>query len=417
MSATITGGVANQPDAPEVKFGFGRNDGWFEAEIVEDDERVIDTPSISEVTEHDLVFEEAQTGNFAQNWLVDLTVYPRPNDDGTTPTITITNNGGVRKGSGNKLETEDGGDGIAETVTVATSQRTMQFSVTGSIRATGPAAKIFKRFADGTLAAHCEDAVNSRIAGATTDMLPIFTGYTASNSSGDYTRTPDSWVYDLGQALTCISPWNDNAGNRKAGTAITPRHVGLAAHFEYPVNTVLRFVTADNQTVTRTVIGKKRHPEYVPHFPDVTIYLLDSDLPPSIQPCKVLPSNWSDYLPNGPKWIAALCLDQEEKALVTDLRAFLEGRASFQLPNKTDEEVLYEDKIAGDSGNPAFLIINGELVCLTFWTGGGAGNGTFLTSEILDMNQMIADLDAAEGINTGYTIQTVDLSGFPTFNS
>jgi len=59
---------------------------------------------------------------------------------------------------------------------------------------------------------------------------------------------------------------------------------------------------------------------------------------------------------------------------------------------------------------------------LYLWTFGGAGSGTFLTPQIAAMNQMIAamnqmiaDLDAAASINTGYTIQTVDLSAYPSF--
>ncbi|WAQ94057.1 hypothetical protein MAR_006528, partial [Mya arenaria] len=43
-----------------------------------------------------------------------------------------------------------------------------------------------------------------------------------------YVRNPHCWAYPLD--LTCISPWNSNQGNRKAGTLITPRHAVWAKH-------------------------------------------------------------------------------------------------------------------------------------------------------------------------------------------
>lgn len=418
MNWEITGGVVNQPNLPKVEFGFGRNDGWFDAEIVTNGERVINSPSSSEVTTSDRVNLVSTPGVFAQNYTILPTVYPRIGDTEQVPSVAITNNGGVRisQESPYKLETEDAGDAVSETVTLTTPQRTLNLPVTGSTRSGGDSASTFLRFAAASLAHHCEDAVNSHIAGATTAMLPIFTDYSASNSSGSYSRNPACWAYDIRQAMTCISPWNSNAANRKAGVALTKRHIANAAHYEYPVGTTVRFITADNVTVTRTVIGKKRHPDYTPYSPDITLYLLDSDLPESITPCKVLPSNYADYLPTGPEQIATLCLDQEEKALVTDLRSYGSTTVTFKYPDTPEEQILYEDKISGDSGNPAFLIVNSELVCLTLWTYGGAGSGTFLTPQIAAMNQMIVDLDTTAGISTGYTIQTVDLSGFTNFN-
>ena len=417
MAWQITGGVANQPDVPRVEFGFGRNNGWFSAEIIPNGERVVSSPSQTEATDRDRVNLVSAPGLLARDYRIEPTVYPRPGCTNQLPAVSVTSNGGVRISAESpyKLETEDNGDGIAETVVLSTSERTLNLQVTGSTRTDGADASTFLRFVTGSLADTCESAVNGRIAGATTDMLPIFTDYSSSHAGGTYTRNPDCWIYDLRQAATCVSPWNSNAANRKAGVALTPRHIATAAHYEYPVGTSVRFVTADDITVTRTVVGKKRHPDYSPYYPDITLYLLDSDLPSTITPCKVLPADYETYLPTGPAQIAALCLDQEEKALVTDLSYFTERYAAFRFPDTPEEQTLYEGKITGDSGNPAFLIVGGELVCLTLWTYGGAGSGTFLTPQIAAMNQMIADLDAAASINTGYTIQTVDLSAYPSF--
>lgn len=429
MSWNISGGVANQPNTPKVDFGFGRNEGWFDASVVLDGERVIASSSQSEATTQDRINLVSNDGTFGQNYAIDLTIYPRPSEEVQIPQISVTNNGGVSISSeaGFKLTTEDNGDGVEDIVTLTTESRTLNFPVSGVIRTTGEVVN-FVRFVEGTLARHCDDAVVNRIQNATTAALPIFNNYSASNSTGNYTRNVDCWAYDLRQAMTCISPWNSNAQHRKAGVLLDVRndsgvkrlrYIANAAHYEYPVGTTVRFVTADNVVVERSVIDKKRHPDYgvMVNDPDITIYLLNDDLPEDITPCTLLPTNYENFLPTGPTHIAALCLDQEEKALVTDLSKFdPDIGAQFKYPEQELKQTLYEDKITGDSGNPAFIIVNDTLVCLTFWTFGGVGRGTFLTPQIATMNQMIEDLDTAAGIATGYTIQTVNLSSFTDFS-
>lgn len=280
---------------------------------------------------------------------------------------------------------------------------------------TGGSITEFVSFVTGALAHHCENAINSRIEGASTSVLPIFS--TQNHTTQTYIRNSSCWAYDLRQQMTCISPWNSTGGATRAGTLITPRHIIFAAHYELSVGATVRFVAADNTVITRTMVGRLRHPSYSPYYPDLTIGVLDSDVPASIDNCLVLPSNYGNYFPTGPKNVAALCLDQQEKALVTDLYNFSSTFVSFAIPNLPDEKILYESKVVGDSGNPAFLIINDQLVLITVWTSGGAGSGTFITPQISNINQMIVDLDASVGNGgTGYTLTTVDLSGFIDFS-
>ena len=92
------------------------------------------------------------------------------------------------------------------------------------------------------------------------------------------------------------------------------------------------FVSQDgNNTVyEKNNLSKVRHPEYTPHYPDLTIYCLDDDLPlDTIKPCKVLPSDWLNFIQKTPTGLApALCLDQEEKALITDVRYIFDEYAT-----------------------------------------------------------------------------------------
>lgn len=268
--------------------------------------------------------------------------------------------------------------------------------------------ELFDSFVSGTLAHHCENAVNSRIGTATPAMLPVFS--TQDHNTPAYVRNTACWCYDLRQKMTCISPWNSSGANTRAVTLIAPDVVAMAAHYPVSLGATVRFITANNEMVTRTVSKLLRHPDFVPNYPDITLGLLDSAVPETITPCKVLPANYTTKLPSGPKYIAALCLDQEEKALVTDLLSFQpNGVASFTVPNLPYEKALYEAKVAGDSGNPAFLIVDGELVLLTTWTWGGAGSGTFITPQIGALNSMMASLGST------HTLTSVDLSAFTEF--
>ena len=223
------------------------------------------------------------------------------------------------------------------------------------------------------------------------------------HAASSYMRNEDLWCGDLD--ITCVSPWNSSGGHKKAGTLVTPRHVIGAAHYEYSVGAVVRFVEKDDTVHDRTVTGKARHPNYKPHYPDLTIYTLDSDLPSTITPCNVMPSNYSDYLDNtsGIK-IPCLGLDQEEKALIIDWH--VGGR--MRTPTDSKRRIFHENKIGGDSGNPAFLVFEGELVLVTVWTYGGAGGGTPVADHISDINAMITTADTQAGVSTNYTVTEAD---------
>lgn len=270
----------------------------------------------------------------------------------------------------------------------------------------------------GSLAEHCQQQVDSRIANilplhqngppSMPKNGPVFT--TQDHTTPNYVRNQELWCADMD--LTCISPWNSNGGVRKAGVLVTPRHVVNASHYEYNVGNTVRFVEEDGTAHDRVITGKKRHPNYAPYSPDLTLYTLSSDLPAAITPCKLMPANWNQYLVqnffNRPP---ALGLDQEEKALIIDFHT----NGSFLTPVDVSRLIFHENKISGDSGNPAFLIVNGELVLVTVWTFGGAGSGTPVASHIADLNQMIIDADTQAGVSTGYTVTEADFSSFPNY--
>lgn len=269
---------------------------------------------------------------------------------------------------------------------------------------TGSVNSVFSNYVNGSLAKHCSDSVDTRLVNKNPSTAKnIF--ITQNHSTQTYVRNSDCWASDLD--LTCISPWNSSGGATRAGTLISPRHIVFAGHFQINNGATIRFIDNDNNVVSRTMVTKLTHPAYSNFYPDITVGVLDSDVPNSISFAKILPQNWINYLPNLSELYTLPCLvlDQEEKALISELKS-LDTRARFSNPKNSTRLLFYENIIMGDSGNPAFLIINNELVIITIWTYGGAGTGTSIVYHKDAMNTMMSTLGG------GYQLTEVDLSGF-----
>lgn len=267
----------------------------------------------------------------------------------------------------------------------------------------------FINYTNNSLAKEVSDSVDSRIGGLNpATAKPIFS--TQNHSSGIYVRNTGCWV--SGVDLTCVSPWNSTDNANRAGTLISPRHIIFAAHYQINNGATIRFIDSNNNIVTRTMVNKLTHPNYTPYYPDLTIGLLDSDVPNTIGFVKILPQNWNNYLPSLSSLyrLPCLVLDQEEKALISELFT-LNTIAGFSLPLAGSSRVNFSESIiTGDSGNPAFLIIDGELVIITVWTFGGAGAGTSIVFHKDAINTMMATLGG------GYSLTEIDLSGFTDYS-
>ena len=250
-----------------------------------------------------------------------------------------------------------------------------------------------------------KDAVDSRLTGRDpATAMSIFS--VVDHTTATYARNGAAWTSDLD--LTCISPWNSAGGSQLAGTLVSPRHLVYATHFQIPVGSRVRFVTRDNEVVERTLVGKISPPySGASIFPDITVGVLDSDVPPAIGFAKILPDNWAAYLPDGRLQIPCLALDQEEKALVTSLW-WLHEEASFFPPRDGIERSFFESIVRGDSGNPGFMIVDGQLVLMTVWTYGSGGFGTFVTGQRTAIDRMMAELGG------GYRLTTIDLGRLGT---
>ena len=160
---------------------------------------------------------------------------------------------------------------------------------------TGQTSLTFDGYIAGSLSKEVSDAVDTRINGLNaTTAKPIYS--TQNHDTSTYVRNTGCWVADLD--LTSISPWNSTEGKNRAGVLISPRHILFAAHYQINNGSTIRFVDNNNNVVTRTMVNKLTHPDYTPYYPDITVGLLDSDVPASISFVKILPQNWNNYLPS-----------------------------------------------------------------------------------------------------------------------
>lgn len=316
------------------------------------------------------------------------------------------NNSGVILGANSAGLASGISTGSASLIGVSTDGFFSSRDVTVSY-AVGTTGIVFSSYANNSLAKHTSDAIDNRIAGKTASIAKsVYT--TQNHSTSTYVRNIGCWASDLD--LTSISPWNSTENNTRAGTLISRRHILFAAHYQINNGATIRFVDNNNNVITRTMINKLTHPSYTPYYPDITIGVLDSDVPNSISFAKILPTNWANYLPNlsVPYRVPALVLDQEEKALISEL-SILNTTAGFNSPDTNSARyAFFENLIGGDSGNPAFLIINGELVIITVWTYGSAGVGTSIIYHKDAINTMMASLSPG----LGYSLTEVSLSGF-----
>lgn len=251
----------------------------------------------------------------------------------------------------------------------------------------------------GSLADHCTNAILTRLSGTTFPQAqPLYSSQ--NHSTATFIRNPNFWGADLD--LTCISPSNSYSNALRAGVSISPRHILFAKHYPIPVGTTIRFVTSDNVTVTRTLTAVQSISGDL-FTGDITVGLLDSDLPNTISFAKVMPSNALDYLTWMNK-VLAWGTNRLEDSTIRGCSGIGFDRGDYQ----ETQEYYYNPLVSGDSGSPFFFIINNELVVLQLMTWSW-GSGTMIWDRLDSINQAMTTLGG------GYQLTQVNLSGFPNY--
>lgn len=240
---------------------------------------------------------------------------------------------------------------------------------------------------------------------------PIYSSQ--DHSTPAYTRNVSFWAHNYASAMTAISPWNSSGATQKAGVLVSPRHVLFAQHYTPSVSSTIRFVTTGNVVVTRTITAIENLTTRESYYPDISVGLLDSDVPGTIEFARVLPDNFRDYLPSltSPR-LPVLVTNQDEEGLVMDMyempASITAPRSLLYLQNPTDatRQSFSELLVSGDSGAPFCWFIDSKLVLLGMATYANYGSGTSIVP-------FKSEIDAAmTSLGGGYTLTDIDLSSY-----
>jgi hypothetical protein len=257
---------------------------------------------------------------------------------------------------------------------------------------------VFQSWSSGSLAKHCTDQINSMISDKT--QLNVFQ---SPYNSDTLVRNASCWANVID--LSCVSPWNSEAGSLYSGTLISPRHVVFCAHADfYPKNgATITFVSSSGYKITRTIIDSVRLGSA-----DIRVAILNTDVDNGVTFAKVLPTNWAAYLPglNYESYIPVMCLNQTERASIAGLRSLNLGFTNIYASQYSS---YYGEIVVGDSGNPTFIIIDGKPVLLGVFFTGGAGYGSHIAYNTSAVNSAMSTLGG------GYQLTHVDLSSFSSY--
>lgn len=216
-----------------------------------------------------------------------------------------------------------------------------------------------------------------------------------------YVRNTNLWAASLD--LTCMSPWNSVHSGDGAGTLVSPSFI-LSAHHFSPEGTI-RFISANGTIHTRTLVADA----WV--ATDVRVMKLSSPLPSEIKPAKILPANWTDYLPSDISGLPVLIGDKEEKALCGSLDNLDGTRISYNQPQADSKRrALYEIPANGDSSNGVFLYLGTQPVIVTMlhqYANGGVG----AVGDSIHFYKSIIEA-AMVSLGSAETLTTIDLSGY-----
>lgn len=303
----------------------------------------------------------------------------------------------------------------------------------------GSVSTIATGFQDDTVGKSCEDRLLQALSSG--GDLNYYT------DSSNLVRNDNCWA--AGFDLSGVAIWNSSTGDaRKAGAAITRRHLLYTWHYRPSVGNTVKFLDADGSAHTRTILAINAGGSFNllhenPLVSDKCVAVLDSDLPDSVAVYPVV-GEWvyqTTEDPNGYDatvggWLGikvnqsrnvyiAGCADLYPRVVwmesgsvygetfgptiishYTDFGPYGEGVTSLFPAFLEEYGDYYTTAIGGDSGSPAFLIMPDDSLVLAGCVSSSSGSGNFPHKDILDA--MIASADAVAGVSTGYTVTESD---------
>lgn len=168
----------------------------------------------------------------------------------------------------------------------------------------------------------------------------------------------------------------------RTATLISDRHVVMAAHYDRPRGSTITFHDRNGRPVVRTLAAVKRAPLNArgKPYPDIAVGRLNQPVPNTVTFYPVLPpSNYSDSLKHQDVFVT----NAKRQSLRFNILSIYHSSEADMIRTGNAVKLPLDRSwggqlISGDSGNPLFIVVNGQLVLAGTATFGGAGsNGPF----------------------------------------
>lgn len=349
--------------------------------------------------------------------------------------ITITATAGYGLDSTN-LTANSSTTNTPATITVSSDTVTKTISPVPYSRTTDQVGQIMR---EGSLFAWMNEATDNLLLGTSGLSRTLFTSPTSFPASPEpttYTRNTSGIMASTD--LSCISPWNSRGGGKRCGTVITPRHVVMVNHINLGVESppygfsvwpgdTMHFVDMNNNLYTRTVVTNN----YKVDSGDITVCMLDSDLPASIKPAKFLAADYTDYVPitrnipmfyrnqyNTVYWSA----NRQQDGFENNWFKTLYSSSNIAEMNETfsSDWIQYwgSGGVSGDSGSLIFMpaLPNGDIIAIGCFVTTTSGNELYQT---VNQDWIQSTIDAQTSVydpTNSYSIEYADLSAFNSIN-
>lgn len=276
-------------------------------------------------------------------------------------------------------------------------------------------AAITNNAATSTLAYHLATNATGRAAGYTggyREQLEFSAPY-ATNANQLARFTNAAWAntfwlkHVTGLSATPIG-FTNVLGGQGLPTMISPRHYLCATHMHCEDYT-LAFLDTNNFTYFRKVLQR------LDLTNDITVGILDQDLPPSVGYLPVLPANYTNYLPaNSTAILQGIGMNQDF-CLFGEPMNFGHGKivawnSALNVPSglHTNWNVGLR---GGDSSNPAMILIRNQLVLVShnYFANSGPNYACYLDA----INAAMHQLSKKYNTRTDYQLTTYNLTNWP----